>query len=126
MKRSILIVIGCLIFCTSCIGSLQYEIDGGFPDKVTFPKEGGELSLTGEIPIMSIEIFYKENSAVDRKKEDGNIEASLDWLTVRGKVGSNTIYLYADPKSNDKKRTFYIDLNRTDGYGDYVCIQVKQ
>ena len=126
MKRVVLVIIGCLIFCTSCIGSLQYEIDGGFPDKVTFPKEGGELSLTGEIPIMSIVIYYKENSAADRKKEDGNIEASLDWLTVRGKVGSNTIYLYADPKSNDKKRTFYIDLNSTDGYGDYVSIQVKQ
>ena len=126
MKRVCLIILGCLIFCTSCIGSLQYEIDGGFPDKVTFPKEGGELSLTGEIPIMSIVIYYKENSDVDRKKEDGSIEASLDWLTVRGKVGSNTIYLYADPKSNDKKRTFYLDLNSTDGYGDYVSIQVKQ
>ncbi|MBR4063787.1 MAG: hypothetical protein IKK02_00780 [Tidjanibacter sp.] len=126
MKRVLLVIIGCLIFCTSCIGAFQKEIDGGFPDKVTFPKEGGELSLTGEIPIYSIGIYYSGNQSGHRKKEDGSIEASLDWLTVRAKMGSNTIYLYADPKNNNKGRTFYVNLNHSDGYGEYVEIKVKQ
>ena len=126
MKRSILIVIGCLIFCTSCIGAFLEEVDGGFPDKIYIPKEGGELTLTGSMRITHISIEGKDKNSSSTKQEDGSIEVKNDWLRVRTeKQGSNTIKIYAEPNTSKKSRKCYIYIDRTIGY-EYACIMVKQ
>ena len=127
MKRSILIVIGCLIFCTSCIGAFLEEVDGGFPDKIYIPKEGGELTLTGSMRITHITIEGKDkNGRSSTKQEDGSIEVKHDWLRVRAeKEGSNTIKIYAEPNTSKKSRKCDLYINPTIGY-EYACITVKQ
>ena len=47
MKKLVYIFIFASIFFTSC-GGFE-EIDGGFPKELTFPKEGGEMNLTGRV-----------------------------------------------------------------------------
>ncbi len=126
MKRSILIVIGCLIFCTSCIGAFLEEVDGGFPDKIYIPKEGGELTLTGSMRITLISIEGKDKNSSSTIQEDGSIEVKNDWLRVRAeKQGSNTIKIYAEPNTSKKSRKCDLYINLTIGY-EYACITVKQ
>ena len=84
MKRVLLVIIGCLIFCTSCIGSFRKEIDGGFPDKIILSKEGGEISYVGEEPIFSITIYEGWFVASD-SKHDSFIDTNglKDSITVK-------------------------------------------
>ena len=127
MKRVVLVIIGCLIFCTSCIGAFLEEVDGGFPDKIYIPKEGGELTLTGSMRITHITIEGKDkNGRSSTKQEDGSIEVKHDWLRVRAeKEGSNTIKIYAEPNTSKKSRKCDLYINPTIGY-EYACITVKQ
>ncbi len=111
MKRVLLVIIGCLIACTSCIGSFSKEIDGGFPDEITFPKEGGELSITGEIPISGIHILYNGEEVFVTDSTDGNITATLDWLTAKAQEKSTQIQLCAEANTTAKSRKAYVLLN---------------
>ena len=126
MKRVLLVIIGCLIFCTSCIGAFLEEVDGGFPDKIYIPKEGGELTLTGSMRITNISIYGKDKNRGSTIQEDGSIEVKNDWLRVRAeKQGSNTIKIYAEPNTSKKSRKCDLYINLTIGY-EYACITVKQ
>ena len=126
MKRVLLVIIGCLIFCTSCIGAFLEEVDGGFPDKIYIPKEGGELTLTGSMRITLISIYGKDKNRSSTIQEDGSIEVKNDWLRVRAeKQGSNTIKIYAEPNTSKKSRKCDLYINPTIGY-EYACIMVKQ
>ena len=126
MKRVILVIIGCLIFCTSCIGAFLEEVDGGFPDKIYIPKEGGELTLTGSMRITLISIYGKDKNRGSTIQEDGSVEVKNDWLRVRAeKQGSNTIKIYAEPNTSKKSRKCDLYINPTIGY-EYACIKVKQ
>ena len=126
MKRVLLVIIGCLIFCTSCIGAFLEEVDGGFPDKIYIPKEGGELTLTGSMRITLISIHGKDKNRSSTIQEDGSIEVKNDWLRVRAeKQGSNTIKIYAEPNTSKKSRKCDLYINLTIGY-EYACITVKQ
>ncbi|MBR2060517.1 MAG: BACON domain-containing protein [Tidjanibacter sp.] len=125
MKRVLLVIIGCLLFCTSCDRFI--EVDGGFPDKIHIPKEGGELTLTGSMPIISISIYGKDNEKRSRyNKEDGSVEVKNHWLIARAETrGSKTFSLTAEPNTSNKSRKFDIYINYTSGL-EYACFTVKQ
>ena len=134
MKRVLLVIIGCLIACTSCIGSFSKEIDGGFPDKIILSKEGGEFSYVGEEPIFSITIYEgwfvagdsKHDSFVDTNGLKDSITVTYDWLTASTyKEASNTLKLFAEPNTSNCSRRFTIYLNESSGQ-EYICIQIKQ
>ena len=134
MKRVLLVIIGCLIACTSCIGSFSKEIDGGFPDKIILSKEGGEFSYVGEEPIFSITIYEgwlvagdsKHDSFVDTNGLKDSITVTYDWLTASTyKEASNTLKLFAEPNTSNRSRRSTIYLNETAGY-EYICIEIKQ
>ena len=134
MKRVLLVIIGCLIACTSCIGSFSKEIDGGFPDKIILSKEGGEFSYVGEEPIFSITIYdgvlflddSKNDSFIDTNGLKDSITVTYDWLTARTyKEARNTLKLFAEPNTSNCSRRFTIYLNESSGQ-EYICIQIKQ
>ncbi|MBR4038106.1 MAG: hypothetical protein IKM50_05805 [Tidjanibacter sp.] len=134
MKRVLLVIIGCLIACTSCIGSFSKEIDGGFPDKIILSKEGGEFSYVGEVPIFSITIYdgvlflddSKNDSFIDTNGLKDSITVKYDWLTASTyKEARNTLKLFAEPNTSNRSRRSTIYLNETAGY-EYICIEIKQ
>lgn len=134
MKRVLLVIIGCLIACTSCIGSFSKEIDGGFPDKIILSKEGGEFSYVGEVPIFSISIYdgvlflddSKNDSFIDTNGLKDSITVKYDWLTASTyKEARNTLKLFAEPNTSNRSRRSTIYLNETAGY-EYICIEIKQ
>ena len=127
-------IIGCLIACTSCIGSFSKEIDGGFPDKIILSKEGGEFSYVGEVPIFSITIYdgvlflddSKNDSFIDTNGLKDSITVKYDWLTASTyKEARNTLKLFAEPNTSNRSRRSTIYLNETAGY-EYICIEIKQ
>lgn len=134
MKRVLLVIIGCLIACTSCIGSFSKEIDGGFPDKIILSKEGGEFSYVGEVPIFSITIYdgvlflddSKNDSFIDTNGLKDSITVKYDWLTASTyKEARNTLKLFVEPNTSNRSRRSTIYLNETAGY-EYICIEIKQ
>ena len=135
MKKVIVSVITCLLFCYSCIiGSFSKEIDGGFPDKIILSKEGGEFSYVGEEPIFSITIYEgwlvagdsKHDSFVDTNGLKDSITVKYDWLTASTyKEARNTLKLFAEPNTSNCSRRFTLYINESAG-PEYICIQIKQ
>ncbi|MBO5903610.1 MAG: hypothetical protein J6Q40_06425 [Tidjanibacter sp.] len=135
MKKVIVSVITCLLFCSSCIiGSFRKEIDGGFPDKIILSKEGGEFSYVGEEPIFSITIYEgwlvagdsKHDSFVDTNGLKDSITVKYDWLTASTyKEARNTLKLFAEPNTSNCSRRFTLYINESAG-PEYICIQIKQ
>ena len=76
MKRVLLVIIGCLIFCTSCIGAFSKEIDGGFPDKIILSKEGGEFSYVQALKAVGKDIkdYQKASNGARHKFLDLRFE----------------------------------------------------
>lgn len=113
MKKFICIFLFASVFLSACtiIGSIPEEIDGGFPDEITFPKEGGELSITGEIPISGIHILYNGEEVFENDGKDGSMTATLDWLTAKTQEKSTQIQLCAEAITTAKSRRAYVLLN---------------
>ena len=125
MKKILLFLIVVPLFTTSCFN----EVDGGYPNRVHFPKEGGEKSFTGEIPIAwfsigsyNIEEYLPVSS---KEQEDGSRIAVSDWLTVKTPYRcSTTIHLSVEPNPGNKKRKRPISMNR--GGPEYMSIVIIQ
>ena len=111
MKICIYVFASILFSACTIIGSVPEEIDGGFPDEITFPKEGGELNITGEISICAIHILYNGEEVFVTDSTDGNITATLDWLTTRTQENSTQIQLCAEANTTAKSRKAYVLLN---------------
>lgn len=125
MKRIIIFILLLPLMCISCF----VEKDYGFPDKVRFPKDGGELTLTGERWIDKITIRdYDGNGEYDdwHSNEDTSINVTYDWLTVHSPYReSEKLQLNVEPNHSSKRRKLYITLNEYVG-PDYSEITVIQ
>lgn len=124
MKRIALMLLLIPLFAVSC----TREIDGGFPDKITFPTEGGEKSYTGEIWISTIDIHDYDGKGVEvmDKQQDGSIVAEYDWLKVSTPDESSSILnLSAKPNTTGKSRKLYVNLNFVIG-PEYTGITIVQ
>ncbi len=123
MKKILLFLIVVPLFTTSCFK----EVDGGFPNRVYFPKEGGSKNYTGEMMISVFEVGYYDAYDVvySKKQEDGSIIATYDWLTVKSPYyGSTEIQFIAEPNLKNKKRKLFVDINR--GRLEYAGIVIIQ
>ena len=122
MKKLVYIFIFASIFFTSC-GGFE-EIDGGFPKELTFPKEGGEMNLTGELYIGVLHIWNGsgiENSSV--VKEDNTLLVTNLWLTASAPSRGQEVHLKVEPNTTNEPRQQYIDIH--DG-PVYAQILIKQ
>lgn len=125
MKTMIRFLLLCLsLTLTSC--GFFTEIDMGFPKTVTFPKEGGEQTVT------SNEIYYLKsfqiidenlNGSHSRVDENLNTKASNQWLTVEGNWNSHELKITAEPNTSGKKRKSKIEIYQR---YDYCVIEVEQ
>ena len=101
----------CISFlCPSCEFS---EVDLGYPHKIHFPKEGGELIITGEKIYLDATIRdYHGNSGNIEFGNDGIRYETLDWLKIEfvDTTFNEQLKLYAAPNTNNHRRKLYIDL----------------
>ena len=117
----------CVISVCLSLTSCAREVDGGFPNRVYFPKEGGSKNYTGEMMISVFEVGYYDAYDVvySKKQEDGSLSAVYDWLTVKSPhKGSTEIQFIAEPNLKNKKRKLFVDINR--GRPEYAGIVIIQ
>lgn len=122
MKKLIYIFIFASIFFTSCSGF--EEIDGGFPKELTFPKEGGEMNLTGELYIGWLHIWNGsgiENSSV--VKEDNTLFVTNLWLTASAEFRGQDVYHKVEPNTTNEPRQQYIDIYDGPVYAEILIKQ---
>ena len=109
IKNCTLFLLCCLSFlCTSCFS----EVDLGFPDRITFPKEGGEIVAAGNEPFSHAVIQdYKGNNGDLEFNKDSTKYNVYDWLKVEnGDSFMEELKMYAAPNTTGHRRKLYIEL----------------
>ena len=87
----------------------------GYEGAVSFPAEGGEVTLNGEeaawgFSIMSAD-FDKGYAYSDRPSKGDSLILSYDWLTVKTKYPSNKITLVAKPMEQEGSRAYGVSFD---------------
>lgn len=119
-KRIVLL----FLIVMSAFSCSRYE-NGGFPSKVFFPADGGEMVIFGNDYPHFVEIrTYDGKSGDDVVFTDDSIFASNDWLELRAKEHSNVFELKAAPNSSQKKRKLYIDFYSGPNNGTTIVEQL--
>ena len=110
MKTTIkaLLCIALLATYSSCIpiGSVRKKEDFGLPDKIFFPKEGGEriYFATDPIIISISNIDYKNYK--EYRDEKGFFCIEYTWLTIKYK--GNILIVKVEPAPDDIQRSMSI------------------
>lgn len=97
-------------------------------DNITFPSEGGTISVGTSIFSYSLEISdydYSMHSTLFRDEETGTITVSLEWLTATMKENGSTITLTAKPNESEKRRTLFVHGMHGDLGGSMRVTQKK-
>ena len=84
----------------------------GFPDRITFPKEGGEIVAAGNEPFSHAVIQdYKGNNGDLEFDKDSTKYNVYDWLKVEnGDSFMEELKMYAAPNTTGHRRKLYIEL----------------
>lgn len=101
------------------------ETDLGFPQNITFTRNGGEKTIIGNESFVFAEIQdYKGNHGSIEGGEDGKLYNVYDWLKVEYvELKNDVLKVYAAPNTTDKDRTLYIEVYSG---SEYDVITVKQ
>lgn len=106
IKGMMLICLATLL--TSCFQSGNY----GYPGKISFGKEGGIRSITGDEQPYDLEITdYDGNGKNDDMEENAPLDSfkvTYKWLTARAKKGESKIDIIAEPNNTGRSRTLYV------------------
>ena len=88
------------------------ETDLGFPRSITFTRNGGEKTITGNESFGFAEIQdYKGNHGSIEGGEDGKLYNVYDWLRVEYvELYNEELKIYAMPNTTNRQRTLYIEL----------------
>ena len=102
------------------------EEDLGFPQKVTFSKEGGELVIKSNTGVSfthaEIHDYISGENGTTTILEDGTMCNTFEWLQVEYQPHSTDVKITAQP-NNTQSRKLYIEFYS--GY-DYHVIEVFQ
>ena len=126
MKRVILLLQTFILCCTPLLFTSCFsEEDFGYPEKIPFSAEGGELVVTGETPFWDAVIQdYKGNHGKSGTLNDEIETNEYDWLRVEYKTqGTNEVRIIAKPNATRESRKLYIELYSGQ---EYAVIKVTQ
>lgn len=111
-----------IVFCNGC----GVHDNCGYPDKLTFPAEGGELTITGDRMFsVSLHTFSGDEGELNYSPTGDTIYHKLDWLYVRSTVRAPEILVRADTNYSGRKRTLYIHLFSPGTVGSIKVTQIK-
>ena len=97
-------------------------------DNISFPSEGGTISVVTTIFSWSLELSdydYNMHSTSFRDEETQTTTASLDWLTATMKDNGGTLTLTAKPNDSGKRRTLFVHGMHGDLAGSMRVTQRK-
>lgn len=110
MKSLIRIV--CVMMMTLCLAGCTPRYQYGYPSKIHFPKEGAEITLTGESFLSSAAIYnskgHRESGHTTDIINQAGFTVTFDWLTFIQHPQTNLITLIATPNKTKKKRRLLI------------------
>lgn len=106
--------------------SCEFEQDNnGFPEKISFPKDGGMQILHGDAKILSLTIHDTYGSVLDftGPSENDSLIVKYRWLTVKTKWRGKELTVIAEPSTSNEKRELMIKGSFGKKYAE---IQVSQ
>ena len=140
MKKTLIKTLLCsfVLLFVSCdlipIGSMEQEVNFGYPESVTFSNEGGERVFGGDDFHQAIILSSKD----PKTREYGGYDEAdsveyyvFDWLKVEYKkpmryasVDANELRIIAEPNTTGRSRKLTIQVSRPDL--SFQSIKVKQ
>ncbi|MBR5477692.1 MAG: BACON domain-containing protein [Bacteroidaceae bacterium] len=132
MKKSLIKTLLCAIslLLVSCIGAWEKQVNFGFPETITFTKEGGERVYNGNNSFSSIRVYNPEPTDNDNDFSYGYCEKTGVhyeedcWLRVEyGGILGDSFKLYVEPNTSGKPRQMKLTV---DGDFEFQTITVRQ
>lgn len=140
MKKTLIktLLCGFLLLFVSCdlipIGSMEQEVNFGYPESVTFSNEGGERVFGGDDFHQAIILSSKDPKTREYGGYDevDSVEYYVfDWLKVEYKkpmryasVDANELRIIAEPNTTGRSRELTIQVSQPNL--SYQSIKVKQ
>ena len=140
MKKTLIKTLLCsfVLLFVSCdlipIGSMEQEVNFGYPESVTFSNEGGERVFGGDDFHQAIILSSKDPKTREYGgyNEVDSVEYYVfDWLKVEYKkpmryasVDANELRIIAEPNTTGRSRKLTIQVSRPDL--SFQSIKVKQ
>ena len=132
MKKSLIKTLLCAIslLLVSCIGAWEKQVNFGFPETITFAKEGGERVYNGNDSFSSIRVYNPEPTDNDNDFSYGYCEKTGVhyeedcWLRVEyGGILGDSFKLYVEPNTTGKPRQMKLTV---DDIYEFQTIDVRQ
>ena len=133
MRKSLIKTVLCalsLLLCVSCIGAWVKQVNFGFPETITFAKEGGEKTYNGNDSFSSIRVYNPEPTDDDNDIsygycEETGVHYEVDcWLRVEyGGILQDSLKLYVEPNTTGKPRQMKLTV---DDIYEFQTIDVRQ
>ena len=133
MRKSLIKTVLCalsLLLFVSCIGAWVKQVNFGFPETITFAKEGGERTYNGSASFSGILLHNTEPTDDDNDIsygycEETGVHYEVDcWLRVEyGGVLGDSFKLYVEPNTTGKPRQMKLTV---DGDFEFQTIDVRQ
>ena len=133
MRKSLIKTVLCalsLLLFVSCIGTWVKQVNFGFPETITFTKEGGERVYNGNDSFSSIRVYNPEPTDNDNDFsygycEETGVHYEADrWLMVEfGGVLGDSFKLYVEPNTTGKPRQMKLTI---DDIYEFQTIDVRQ
>ena len=133
MRKSLIKTVLCalsLLLFVSCIGAWVRQVNFGFPETITFAKEGGERVYNGNDSFSSIRVYNPEPTDNDNDFsygycEETGVHYEADrWLRVEyGGVLGDSFKLYVEPNTTGKPRQMKLTV---DDIYEFQTIDVRQ
>lgn len=99
------------------------ENNKGYPNKISFPKDGGMQIAKGETFFYGLSIEDGDAGAVSGPPKNDTLEVRYRWLTIKSPWCSNKLIVIAKPSQSNQKRELEI---RGDFGIEYAIIKVSQ
>ncbi len=123
MKKifAILLVLTSVFVMTSC----EEEVDLGYPESVSFTKDGGEKVITGTTNFTDAHIHdYKNGDDGEFVPREDEIECQVyKWLTIEYIPHGTELKIIAEPNTSGKSRKLHIELHSGP---EFHVVEIKQ
>ena len=118
---AILLVLTSVFVMTSC----EEEVDLGYPESVSFTKDGGEKVITGTTNFTDAHIHdYKSGDDGEFVSREDEFECQVyKWLTIEYVPHGTELKIIAVPNTSGKSRKLHIELHSG---SEYHVVEVKQ